>query len=273
MGDRIWLIGGTSESRELATAIALAQFPCTVSVTTPAAVGLYTRSPMLRVWVGRLEAESIAQFLQQEQIAAVLDASHPYAVAISQMAIAAAQRFQIPYLRYERPEGERARGREGVRGGQEIYVDSFDALVAGDYLEGQRVLLTVGYRYLHLFSSWQERSTLFARILPSVSALEAAMAAGFTSDRLIALRPPISFDLEKALWQHWKISLVATKASGSTGGEDVKRAVAAELGIGLIAIARPEVVYPQQTSELSTALEFCVKAIAKENKNLHPHHG
>jgi precorrin-6A/cobalt-precorrin-6A reductase len=119
------------------------------------------------------------------------------------------------------------------------------------------VLLTVGYRYLHLFSSWQERSTLFARILPSVTALGAALAAGFSSDRLIALRPPVSVDLEKALWQQWQISLVVTKASGTAGGEDVKRAVAAELGIGLIAIARPEVVYPQQTSELSRALEFC----------------
>jgi precorrin-6A/cobalt-precorrin-6A reductase len=113
-----------------------------------------------------------------------------------------------------------------------------------------------------LFSAWQERSILFARILPSVTALEAALAEGFTPDRLIALRPPISFDLEKALWQQWHISLVVTKASGTAGGEDVKRAVAAELGTGLIAIARPEIVYPQQTRELSTALEFCLKAIA-----------
>jgi precorrin-6A/cobalt-precorrin-6A reductase len=212
---------------------------------------------MLRVWVGRLEAESIAQFLHEEQIAAVLDASHPYAVAISQMAIAVAQRLEIPYLRYERPEGERGREGERERGREGIYLDSFETLVAGNYLVGQRVLLTVGYRFLHLFSSWQERSTLFARILPSVTALEAALAEGFSSDRLIALRPPVSVDLEKALWQQWQISLVVTKASGTAGGEDIKRAVAAELGIGLIAIARPEVIYPQQTSELSRALEFC----------------
>jgi precorrin-6A/cobalt-precorrin-6A reductase len=63
--------------------------------------------------------------------------------------------------------------------------------------------------------------------------------------------------LEKALWQQWDISLVVTKASGAAGGEAIKRQVAAELGIPLIVIARPVVEYPQQTSDLEAALEFC----------------
>jgi precorrin-6A/cobalt-precorrin-6A reductase len=63
--------------------------------------------------------------------------------------------------------------------------------------------------------------------------------------------------LEKALWQQWDISLVVTKASGTAGGEDIKRTVAAQLGIPLIVIDRPVVEYPQQTSDLSVAIEFC----------------
>jgi precorrin-6x reductase len=122
---------------------------------------------------------------------------------------------------------------------QVISLDSFNTLLASDYLHQQRVLLTIGYKALHLFCSWQERSTLFARILPAVKSLEAATAAGFASDRIIALRPPVTAELEKALWRHWDISLVVTKASGVAGGEDVKRSVAAELGIPLIVIARP----------------------------------
>jgi precorrin-6A/cobalt-precorrin-6A reductase len=138
-----------------------------------------------------------------------------------------------------------------------IALDSFQTLLAGDYLNRQRVLLTVGYKALSLFRSWQDRSTLFARILPAVTSLEAAVAAGFTSDRIIALRPPVTAELEKALWRHWDISLVVTKASGVAGGEDVKRTVAAEFGIPLVVIARPRVDYPQQTSDFSVALEFC----------------
>lgn len=252
MGERLWLIGGTTESAELAKAIASLRLPCTVTVTTAAAEALYPKMPTIRVWVGRLDASQLQQFLQEQRIAAVLDASHPYAVEISRMAIKAATDQKIPYLRFERLTIDTQTNTSPV-----IFLDSFKTLLAGDYLYQQRVLLTVGYKALPLFFSWQDRSTLFARILSSVTSLEAAIAAGFTSDRIIALRPPVTAELEKALWRHWDISLVVTKASGVAGGEDIKRTVAAELNIPLVVIARPTVDYPQQTSDLSVALEFC----------------
>ncbi len=258
----IWLIGGTQESAQLAKAIAHTHIPCIISVTTESARALYPPVPNLQVWVGRFTLAQIQEFLQQQQIIAVLDASHPYAVEISQLAIAATQKLEIPYLRYERPSLEQ--GKQG-----EI-LDSFETLLSGNYLQGQRVLLTVGYRPLHLFQPWQKRATLFARILPSAIALTAADLAGFTPDRLICLRPPISPDLEQALWQQWNISLVVTKASGTPGGEDVKRTVAAQLNISLIIIDRPSINYPQQTSNLAIVLEFCQQQFQRslsDNRN------
>lgn len=235
----------------LAIALVHAALPCTVSVTTESARSLYPISPVLQVWVGRM-ATGIEEFLQQQQIIAVLDASHPYAVEISQSAITSAQKRQIPYLRYERPVIDPQLNAPSV-----IALENFDTLLAGDYLQRQRVLLTVGYKSLQLFQPWHQRATLFARILPVATPLAAALMAGFTPDRLICLRPPISADLERALWRQWKISLVVTKASGIAGGEDIKRTIAAESGIPLIVINRPVVEYPQQTSDLSVALEFC----------------
>lgn len=238
---------------ELAKVIAHTHLPCIISVTTESARALYPAASNLQVYVRRLNFADIRQFLQQRQIVAVLDASHPYAVEISRQAIAATQELQIPYLRYERPLLEQDR----TAGEQESRLDSFETLLSGSYLQGHRVLLTVGYRPLHLFQPWQERSTLFARILPSAIAMDAAYSAGFTPERLICLRPPICADLEKALWQQWKISLIVTKASGTPGGEDTKRTVSADLGIPIVVIDRPVIEYPQQTSNLSTALEFC----------------
>lgn len=302
---RIWLIGGTSESGLLARAIYQSRLPCTVSVTASSARSLYPADKSIRLLVGKLDAEDIGRFLHEQEIAAILDASHPYAIAISQLAISAAAKFQIPYLRYERPsiqeakkqentEGDRLK-RKGVEGEdtkplletiafsdieiennilsknsfasgsvsfdsvlREIdFVANFETLLAGRSLEGRRVLLTVGYRTLPLFLPWQDRCTLFARILPSVTALETAASAGFTQERLIALRPPIPIQLERALWQKWQIQMVVTKASGAPGGEDVKRQLAAELGVRLVIIDRPKLEYPAQTSDFATALEFC----------------
>ncbi len=256
---RIWLIGGTRESGELARALLQAQIPCTVTVTTEAARSLYPHAAGLHVWVDRLDLQSLPNFLQTQRITAVLDASHPFAVEISELAIAVANKFQLPYLRYERPEIAPAELRpdELLLNSRELSFENLDALFTSNILIGQRTLLTIGYRFLHRFYPWQQRATLFARILPSTTALEAALAAGFTSDRLIALRPPVSAEVERALWQQWQISMVVTKASGKPGGEDVKRQLAAELGVNLALINRPLVFYPQQTSNLKAAVEFC----------------
>jgi precorrin-6A/cobalt-precorrin-6A reductase len=244
----------------LAKAIADRQIPCLVSVTTAAARSLYPPSPYLQVWVGRLSADSLPQFLHQHSIQAIMDASHPFAVEISQVAIAAAKEFQLAYLRYERANVSNA----DVSNANDRLPSSFDALLASSLMTGQRVLLTIGYRSLHLFTPWQTKAILYARILPSVEALTGAIAAGFTPDRLIALRPPIHADLERALWQQWQISLVVTKASGSPGGEDTKRQIAAELGIPLVVIARPTVDYLQQTNQVAAAIAFCQQTIAEK---------
>jgi precorrin-6A/cobalt-precorrin-6A reductase len=245
----IWLIGGTQESVILARAIAQAQWPCTVSVTTPSARSLYPNTPGLEIWVGHLTPANLADFLRTRSISCILDASHPFAIAISQLAIEFAQQQALPYLRYERPPEQ-----EGLCHGR---FPNFEALLATEILSGERVLLTIGYRFLPLFQAWQDRATLFARILPSVVALETALNAGFSPDRLIALRPPISPELERALWQQWQISLVVTKASGAPGGETIKQQVATELNRKLILIDRPAIEYPSQAANLEVALRFC----------------
>lgn len=251
MERRLWLIGGTQESAQLAQALIRVRLPCVVTVTTEQAQRLYPTEPDLRVVVARFNAQTLPRFLEQESIAAILDASHPFAAEISRLAIAIAPQYHLPYLRFERPAPVIAPGPT------ETWVESFEQLLAGNILEGERVLLTVGYRPLPLFAPWQERAALFARILPSVVALQAALEAGFSPDRLVALRPPVPLGLERALWQHWQISQIVTKASGQPGGEETKRQLAAELGVSLIVIARPAIAYPQQTSDLDVALGFC----------------
>ena len=260
----IWLVGGTSESAVLAKAIVEYQLPCIVTVTTEAAKALYPAASVLDIWVGCLDFQQLLQFLPEQKIIGILDASHPYAVEISRLAIQVAREKQIPYLRYERPKVENEESLVMTKPWSNhleklspTVLDSFESLVTGDYLKGERVMLTSGYKTLHLFQPWQDISTLFARILPAPESVKAALNAGFTPDRLIAIRPPISASLEKALWQHWDISLVVTKASGLAGGEKIKRSLAAELGIKLVIIQRPEVNYPHKTSDLFEAIQFC----------------
>lgn len=244
----IWIIGGTGDSAKLTSAVSAVTSDYLVTVTTPEARQLYDAT--CKVIVGTMNEDSMAQFCHRYRIKTIVDASHPFAVNVSQNAIAIAQKLNLPYLRYERAEINSA-----IRDYLEL--DSFDTLLQGNYLLNRRVLLTVGCQVLPQFQPWQNRATLFARVLPKLNSLQMALDSGFSSDRLITLRPPITEALERALWQQWQISLVVTKASGKSGGEDIKRKVARQLGISLITIARPKIIYPRQTSKISEAIEFC----------------
>jgi len=124
------------------------------------------------------------------------------------------------------------------------------------FLSGHQVLLTVGSQSLPKFSQWHDCADLYARILPSESALKLALQSGFRRDHLIAFQPPLSFEMECALWKHWNISLVITKASGTAGGEDIKRQVAEALGVPLLVLKRPQINYPWATQSMGTALNF-----------------
>ena len=225
-------------------------------MTTATARGLYADTAEVRV--GCMDNSQMKGFCQQHNVRAIIDASHPYAIGVSSQAISVAAELKLPYLRYERQEYQAS---SASIDSNLIELPSIEHLVAGDYLTNQRVFLTIGCKALTQFQTWHSKATLYARVLPKIASLEMAIAAGFTGDRLIAIRPPISAATESALWQQWRVSRVVTKASGTAGGEDIKRQVAASLGIPLIVITRPHIIYPQQTSEIEEVLVFCRRAI------------
>ena len=256
MNGKIWLIGGTSDSAAIAEMLFASNIPFVVTVATETARSLYCTN---RIIVGKMNRVEMESFCQKHYILATIDASHPYAVEVSRSAIAVTTKLNLPYLRYERIDCQSSTAIEDNPYLTELA--SFTELLTGNYLQDHRVLLTIGCKALPLFKSWQSKAVLFARILPKMASLQTALDAGFTSDRLIAIRPPISLAVEIALWQQWQISLVVTKASGIAGGEDIKRQAAANLNLPLIVIARPQVIYPRQTSVLAEVLAFG-KAIA-----------
>lgn len=254
MAGRIWLIGGTTESVVIAQHLAAVHLPCLITVTTDSAESLYSQGRDLKVWVGKVDRQHLEGFVKQHRLVGIVDASHPYATVISEGAIAVASRLRLPYLRYERPQLNQ-------QATHILTLDSFTTLLQGNYLHERRVLLTIGAKTLLQFQPLQPKATLFTRILPRIDSLQVALNAGFTPDRIIALRPPIEAALEKALWRQWKINTVVTKASGTAGGEDCKGKLTAELGIQLIVIQRPALNYPQQTSEIAAVVQFCEQVL------------
>ncbi|MEL6159088.1 MAG: cobalt-precorrin-6A reductase [Cyanobacteria bacterium J06623_5] len=273
-GGHIWLIGGTSESAEVARALGQARIDYVVTVTTDSARHLYPETAT--VCVGQLTQQAMRRFVRQWQIQGILDASHPFAREVSQQAIALAQSHRlssgvaIAYLRYERPAitpkatpAQTAPTDIAIsKDATIICVQSIETLLNSDILRHQRVFFSLGHRQLARFAPLRPKAQLFARVLPSVEAISGAIAAGFTAKEIVAIRPPVSPKLEAALWQQWQITRVVAKASGTAGGESIKRQVAEQLGITLVLLERPQLAYPAQTHAVSAAVAFCRKALS-----------
>lgn len=277
----VWLIGGTSESAELALALEAQRVPFIVSVTTEAARRLYPA--IAQVVVGALSRPQMAEFVQRQQVKCVLDASHPFAASVSEGAIATALSLNIAYIRYERSLVSSSTSLdispqqclEGLGTSHKVsFYTSVETLLNISQLRDRRILFTLGYRTLlrasQQLAQLRQTSQLFVRILPSPAALSAALTAGFNAREIAALRPPITYELEKALWQQWNISAVIAKASGEAGGEATKRRLAAELGVELRLLKRPPVAYPHQTSCLSEAVSFCQRQLSTLSLGAHP---
>ena len=256
MRKRILLLSGTCEGPPLARALLAAGFEVRATVTrAEARDNLF--GPLLRdvlVEARGFTEESLTAFLTQRQADLVLDATHPFAVRITNIAHEVCRRLGIPYVRYERPDWEPPPGTRLARSFTEA---------AGLLPDGARVLLTIGAKQLKHFAPLQDRLHLVARILPSVLSLQQAEAAGFTPDRLLCLRPPFSRAFNRAILQEYRIGMLVTKASGREGGVEEKVLAAQDVGVEVIMIRRPEQEDLAGVSSVEAAVRACCEQLAE----------
>ncbi len=251
MSKRILLLSGTSEGPPLARALRAAGFEVRATVTrAEARESLF--GPLLRevlVEARGFTEESLTAFLAQGEADLVLDATHPFAVRITRLAQAVCRRLGVPYVRYERPDWQPPPGTR--------LVASF-AEAAGLLPElGRRALLTIGAKQLKHFAPLQDRLYLMARILPSVPSIQQALAAGFSPDRLLCLRPPFSREFNRAILQEYRIDILLTKASGREGGVEEKVLAAGDLGVEVVMIRRPESADVAGVATIEAAVAAC----------------
>ena len=118
-------------------------------------------------------------------------------------------------------------------------------------------MLTIGAKQLKHFAHLHHGLALYARILPSPLSLEQALAQGFTSEKVLCLRPPFSTEFNKALFREYGIEVLVTKASGCAGGVVEKVTAARELGIQVLMVRRPDVPNLGAVSSLQDAVSLC----------------
>lgn len=250
---RILLIAGTSEARQLADQLVARGDQVLAAVATGAGEQLLT-NPALTVLTGRRGQVEWQQLLMQMPPDYLVDASHPFAQAVSTNAMAAAQAAGVSYVRLERP-GSVASERERVH-----WVEDYrQAARLADRLsreKGGRVLLTVGSNQLAVFVEeiTPAAQRLFARVLPTAEALQRCEQLGLGVANLLAAKGPFTLAMNLETIRLAQASVLVSKDSGDPGGVEEKLTACAQAGIDLVLIARPPLTYPLQFTSIDALL-------------------
>ncbi|MGC3993089.1 MAG: cobalt-precorrin-6A reductase [Propionicimonas sp.] len=220
----VLLLGGTAEARELAAALVAAGIAVTTSLAGDVAE---PRLPDGEVRVGGFGgAEGLARYLREHDISAVVDATHPFAARISANAAQACATTGVPLLRLERPGWSQRPDASGWH-----WVDCLDdARTAAEAL-GNRVFLAVGRQELGTFAGWADRYVL-ARV---VDAPDIEVPGTW---EVLRARGPFRLADELDLLASRAIDVLVTKDSG--GATDAKLDAAAQLGVRVVAVRRPQ---------------------------------
>ncbi|UFJ41474.1 precorrin-6A reductase [Brevibacillus humidisoli] len=247
----ILMLAGTSDARELALRIRQEGYDLLTTVVTENAAKSMQEAG-LPVRVGRLAASEIAELISRQQVKAVVDASHPYAEEASKNAIAGAEAAGVPYIRYER---------ESISSPQHEKITTVADYVEAAELAAKKrgvVMLTTGSKTLSIFTKrllGLPDTTLVARMLPRLDNMQKCEELGLEQKNIVAMQGPFSRELNKALYDHYKVTLMITKESGKVGAFDEKVEAALEMGIETIVIARPKVRYGTKCSDFDSVLK------------------
>lgn len=223
---KVLLFGGTAEGRALAEWLAGEQIPFTVCVATEYGETLLPEG--LDVRTGRLDVDEMAALLPGYTL--VVDATHPYAAAVTENIRAAAERAGVPLLRLLRDSG-----------GAGDCLTAPDMAGAAGLLEGLpgNVLLTTGSKELDHFASPGLAGRCYPRVLPMLDSLQRCLELGFPPAHVICMQGPFSKALNVAMLRQFAISVMVTKDTGGYGGFLEKAEAAKECGCTLLVVERP----------------------------------
>ncbi len=243
----ILVLGGTAEARELAV---LLQHDGVEFLSSLAGRVARPRLPVGEVRIGGFGGVTgLVEFLTEQRIAAVVDATHPFAAGMSANAIAACGQAGVPLLRLERVGWAGAPHAEDWH-----WVEGHDEAAALTARVGARPFLTIGRQQLGAFTGPLAFAEVTARVVdePDVEIPP--------TWRILLNRGPYTLEGERELLTRWGCDVLVTKDSGGDWTWP-KMEAATELGLPIVVVKRkPEPVGVEVVSDPGAAAAWVRQA-------------
>jgi precorrin-6A/cobalt-precorrin-6A reductase len=221
---RILILGGTGEGSELSKRL-LGRADLT-AVSSLAGRVSQPRLPEGNVRVGGFGGlDGLTSYLARENIKAVIDATHPFAVRISQNAEIACKRLGVPLIALIRPSWTKTK--------DDLWqnVPDFEAAATRANSMGGRVFLSIGRQELGSFSKCKDAWFLIRAIEEPTERLP-------PHHKILLQRGPFDLNAELQLLRDYSIDCVVSKDSGGLATY-TKIEAARSLRIPVVMISRP----------------------------------
>ncbi len=242
---RILILGGTRDARLLAGMCVDAYGPEAEVITSLAG---RTRSP--KVIAGKLRvggfggAEGLVEYINNEDISVLVDATHPFAKVITKHAITAANETGVAHVMLDRPVWTLPVELAVTR------VPSLEASVlALRELGAKRAFIATGVHGLQVFDRLDDTQFIIRQIEKHEG------PPPFAGALIIVQKPPFFLKEERETLAAHNIDVMVTKESGGRATE-AKLMAAAELGIHVIMVERPPLPPGEKISSPEEALAW-----------------
>lgn len=236
---KVLILGGTGDAVKLA-----AKLDNIAEIEVISSLAGRTNKPAALVGQVRIGGfggvEGLANYLQDNAIDFLIDATHPCAGQITCNAAIAARKVNIPHLMLVRPQWEKTAGDRWIE------VESVEAAAKAIPASLHRVFITSGRQQLEPFL---QRSLIYPEMWYLIRSIDPPDLQ-LPNSQVLLDRGPFSLDRERQLLQDLRIQAIVSKNSG--GEATYAKVIAArELGLPIIMVQRP--VMPEGNKVTSIA--------------------
>jgi precorrin-6A/cobalt-precorrin-6A reductase len=185
-----------------------------------------TRPPIAWRIGGFGGVDGLVDYLRAENIARVIDATHPFAAQMSANAVTASALAKVPLLALERAPWQRAPNDRWIE------VDNFVAAAEALGAAPRRVFLGIGRQYLDVFAAHPQHHYLVRLVDPPRAPLPLGEA------EVIVARGPFDLAGDRAMLMEHRIEIIVAR---NAGGDAAAAKIEAARGLGLpvVMVRRP----------------------------------
>jgi precorrin-6A/cobalt-precorrin-6A reductase len=241
---KVLILGGTGDAVKLAAK--LATIP---QIEVISSLAGRTKKPAALVGQVRIGgfggAEGLANYLQQNSINILIDATHPCAGQITHNGAIASHVANIPHLMLVRPQWERVTGDEWIE------VESVEAAAKAIPESVNRIFITSGRQQLEPFL---QRSHIYPEtwyLMRSIDPPDIELP----NSKMLLDRGPFSLEQERKLLRDYQIQAIVSKNSG--GDATYAKIIAArELEIPIVMVQRPARPEGEKVTSIEEAIAW-----------------